>query len=82
MFTVERDQVFTEEQRSQALVDERDLIEMNRLLDEAGRIADRLTQRGYVVTMNLWHDTQGSVITKGRLQWNVAKAYLREGKQP
>jgi len=66
------------EDRRAAVQDEADLAEMNRLLDQAGKIADRLTYRGYDVIGQLWHETQGSHIVTGRLQGNVAKVKLRE----
>lgn len=72
--------MFSAADRAQAIKDQQDLDEMNRLLTQVGQIADRLTNggSGYEVVMTLWHDTQGSHTVTGRLQGNVAKVRLRE----
>jgi len=70
--------MFSADDRRQAVQDENDLTELNRLLNQAGTIADRLSYRGYEVMMTLWHEDRGSVTVRGRLQGNVSKVSLRE----
>ena len=71
----------SESDRRAAVEDENNLREMNRLLKEAGAIADRLTYRGYDVMMTLWHEKIGSTTIHGRLQGNVSSARIVVAKE-